>query len=117
MGETGGKGGGSIDRLGLGIVRIDNSVVMAMISGIKEKRLGGVGTHSVAYGELLLGTDDGAAALGSIQGALAADDGLALGTAAANLASNLDSWLPVRHFDGCCFGDVVCGCWVLDLGG
>lgn len=58
------------------------------------------GETYVDAAELLLGCEDCAAALGCIQGALALDDGLALGTSwAAGLASDLGDSIPLRHGD------------------
>lgn len=59
----------------------------------------GQDTYSIAGGVLLLGADDGAAALGGVEGAATADDALALRSAAADTAADLGRGLPVevRH--------------------
>jgi len=55
----------------------------------------GVGTHRVAGCELLLCADDGSAALGGVEGALASHDCLSGYAAAAGLAANLGDAVPV----------------------
>jgi hypothetical protein len=55
-------------------------------------------TYGVTGGELLFCSDDGSAALGGVEGALASYDCLSCGTAAAGLAANLGDTIPVfRH--------------------
>lgn len=56
-----------------------------------------VGGAYVDGTELLLGSDNSAGTLGSIQCALALDDSLARSTAAVRPASNLGNGIPVRH--------------------
>lgn len=63
----------------------------------RSERAGVVGAY-VGGAKLLLCADDGTGALGSIQGALALDDSLTLGsTRAARLAANLGDGIPFRH--------------------
>ena len=65
-------------------------------------RWGPDSTYRIAGGILLLCGDDGAAAGCGIDGALAPDDSLTLGCAAARLASDLGDLVPVgvrRHLD------------------
>jgi hypothetical protein len=58
-------------------------------------------TYCVGCGVFLLGTDDGAAAHGCVQGALALDNSLTGAAAAADLAANLGDGFPiVRHLEG-----------------
>jgi len=65
-------------------------------------------TYGVAGGILLLRGQDGAAALGCIEGCLSADYGLALTPGAASLASDLGDLIPVvRHFEGVVVGGAV----------
>lgn len=71
-----------------------------------ETRCRVLDTYCVGCRVLLLGADDTAAALSGVQGRLAADDGLALGSAgSADLAANLGDVIPVGH----CGGSVVGG--------
>lgn len=60
------------------------------------------GTHGVARGVFLLRADDGAGALGFVQGSFAADDGLTLGGAAVGLAADLGDGVPVVSHGGAC---------------
>jgi hypothetical protein len=56
-------------------------------------------TYDVTSGIFLLG-DNATGTLGSVQGALALDDGLAGGGASsAELAADLGGGFPVRHFE------------------
>jgi hypothetical protein len=57
------------------------------------------GTYRVASTELLLGIQDGAAALCLVQRRLASDDCLALSAATAGPAADLRDGIPVVH--GC----------------
>lgn len=67
-------------------------------------------TYGIACGVLLLRADNGAAAHGLVQGALALDNGLAGATASsADLAANLGDGFPVlRHVGGWCCRVVTC---------
>lgn len=58
----------------------------------------GEGTYGVARSVLLLRAEDGTAALGLVECALASDDCLALCAATASLASNLRDGIPVVHY-------------------
>ena len=64
-------------------------------------------THGVGASELLLGPNDGAGALGGVEGGLALDDGLALAAAeaaAAGLAADFRHGFPVLVGHCVCFG-------------
>lgn len=63
------------------------------------------GTDGVAGGVFLLGADDGAGALGFVQGSFAADDGLTLRCTAVGLAADLGDSVPVVSHGGTC----LCG--------
>lgn len=56
---------------------------------------GGLETYGVACGEFLLGADDGATALGLVDGSLSSDDGFTLRGASAGLAPNLGYGIPI----------------------
>jgi hypothetical protein len=67
-----------------------------------EMEIGGKGkTNRVASTVFLLRPNDTSAALGGVEGALPAHDGLAWSTtAAAGLAPNLGNGIPVIHREG-----------------
>lgn len=69
----------------------------------------------VCGGVLLVSAEDGTAALSGVEGTLALDGGLAVGTRATGLAADLGDGVPVAHCGGVAgcvmrFGieDVVC---------
>jgi len=57
----------------------------------------GGSTYDVTGGVLLLGCENTARALGGVQSALALDNSLAGGSAAAGLAANLGDGVPIVH--------------------
>lgn len=81
----------------------------------RENREEGEGqgeTYSIASTVFLLSTDDGAAALGSVEGTLPAHDSLAWSaSAAAGLAPNLGDAVPVIHL-GRRYMYVRCACYL-----
>lgn len=56
--------------------------------------------YGVSGGEFLFGGDDGAGALGFVQGAFAADDGFALRGAAVGFAADFGDGVPLVHGEG-----------------
>ena len=50
--------------------------------------------------ELLVGAEDGAAALGGVEGTLALDGGLAVGTRSTDGLADLGDLVPVAHCEG-----------------
>lgn len=56
--------------------------------------------------ELLVGAEDVAAALSGVEGTLALDGGLAVGTRATDTLADLGDLVPVAHCEG---ADVICG--------
>jgi len=60
----------------------------------------------VCGGELLVGAEDGTAALGGVESTLASDGGLTVGTRATDALADLGDLVPVAHCEG-----VVRGCW------
>lgn len=54
----------------------------------------------VCGGVLLVGGNDGAATLGSVERTLSLDGGLTVGTRATGLAADLGDGVPVAHFEG-----------------
>lgn len=74
---------------------------------------------SITCGELLFRADDGAGALGLVQGCVAADDGLALRGTAAGLAADLGDGVPVVCHDDevvKCAGVPLEDMWLLKVG-
>lgn len=58
-------------------------------------------TYGIASSVFLLSSNDGSASLGGVEGRLSSNNGLARGTTAPNLASNLGDRIPVIHGGGC----------------
>jgi hypothetical protein len=60
----------------------------------------------VCGGELLVGAEDGTAALSGVESALAPDGGLTVGARSTDVLADLGDLVPVAHGEG-----VVRGCW------